>query len=364
LAGVPKLPDVDTKQILSTFLKLAASAVMLGYLGWSAYHDPEFGLLISGPKDWLVLFWALPICLAAVTLTILRWHLLVRTLGIELPMRDALRAGFLAYLVTLLPLGVVGGDSLKAVMLIHRQPKRKTEAIATVVVDRAIGLFALLLLAAVASLFVRAEQLARLDEVDRATILTICAVVRLAAVIATAGLIVMLLPGVTKSRLWDRLEHTPAIGGILHKLVGAMRTYRKRLDVLLLAIGASICIHLLYISAVVVMTLGIGIAPEYQPPISSTSVIVPVSMIAGALPIGVYEVCITLMFRAVTPAGAPENMGLLIALGYRLIQILIASIGLVYWLTSRSEVRELIHEAEEQPPEDLPLDEPAAASSC
>jgi glycosyltransferase 2 family protein len=112
----------------------------------------------------------------------------------------------------------------------------------------------------------------------------------------------------------------------------------------------------------VVMTLSIGIAPQHQPPISSTFVIVPVSMIAGALPIGVYEVCITLMFRVVAPPGAPENMGLLIALGYRLIQILIASIGLVYWLTSRSEVKELIHEAEELPPEDLPLDEPTAAS--
>lgn len=359
---MPKVPDVDTKQILSTFLKLAASAAMLGYLGWSAYHDPEFSLLIAGPKDWLVLVWAFPLCLAAVTVTILRWHLLVRTLGMEFRLRDALRAGFLAYLVNLLPLGVVGGDSLKAVMLIHRQPKRKTEAIATVVVDRVIGLFALLLLAAVASFFLPPEQLAKLEEVDRATILTICTVVRIAAVIATAGLVVMLIPAVTHSQLWDRLEHAPVVGGVLHKLVGAMRTYRKRLDVLFVVIAASLGIHLLYVSAVVVMTLSIGIAPEYQPPISSTAVIVPVSMIAGALPIGVYEVSITLMFRAVTPPGAPENMGLLVALGYRLIQTLIASIGLVYWLTSRSEVRELIHEAEEEPPEDMPLDEPAAAS--
>ena len=359
---MPTSKDVDTKHILSTFLKLGASAAILGYLGWSAANDPEFGKLIAGPKQWSVLVWALPLCLAAVTLTILRWHMLVRTLGMEFPLRDALRAGFLAYMINLLPLGLVGGDSLKAVMLIHRQPKRKTEAIATVVVDRVIGLFALLLLAAVASLFLPAEQIARLDEANRATILTICTVVQIAAVIATAGLIVMLIPAVTHSRLWDRVEHAPVVGGVLHKLVGAMRTYQRRLDVLLLAIVASLGVHLLYVSAVVVMTLSIGIAPKHQPPMSSTFVIVPVSMIAGALPIGVYEVCITLMFRAVAPPGAPQNLGLLIALGYRVIQICIASIGLVYWLTSRSEVQELMHEAEEQPPEDLPLDEPAAAS--
>jgi hypothetical protein len=73
-------------------------------------------------------------------------------------------------------------------------------------------------------------------------------------------------------------------------------------------------------------------------------------MIAGALPIGAYEVTITLLFRAVAPAGAPPNMGLLIALACRLIQICIATIGLVYWLAGRQEVEELMHEAEELPP--------------
>jgi hypothetical protein len=206
-----------------------------------------------------------------------------------------------------------------------------------------------------------ADKIDALDEVNRATILSICTVVQIAAVVSTVGLTVMLIPAVTRSALWDRLEHAPVVGGILHKLVGAMRTYRRRLDVLLAVIVASLGIHLLYVSAVVVMTMSIGIAPEHQPPTSSTFVIVPVSMIAGALPIGVYEVCITLMFRAVAPPGAPQNLGLLIALGYRLIQICIASIGLVYWLTSRGEVKELIHEAEEHPPEGF--DEPAAATS-
>ena len=332
---------------------------MLGYLGWSAANDPQFRELIAGPKQWGILVWALPLCLAAVTVTILRWLVLVRTLGMDFRVRDALRAGFLAYMINLLPLGLVGGDSLKAVMLIHRQPKRKTEAIATVIIDRVIGLYALLLLAAAASFFLPADKVAALDEMNRATILTICTVVRIVAVVSTVGLIVMLIPAVTRSALWDRLEHAPVVGGILHKLVGAMRTYRRRLDVLLAVIVASLGIHLLYVSAVVVMTMSIGIAPEHQPPTSSTFVIVPVSMIAGALPIGVYEVCITLMFRAVAPPGAPQNMGLLIALGYRLIQICIASIGLVYWLTSRSEVKELIHEAEEHPPEGF--DEPATS---
>jgi hypothetical protein len=85
-------------------------------------------------------------------------------------------------------------------------------------------------------------------------------------------------------------------------------------------------------------------------------------MIAGALPIGSYEVTMTLLFRAASPAGAPPNIGLLIALAYRLAQISIATIGMGYWIAGRQEVRELMHEAEELPPAAALNDEPASTS--
>ena len=58
----------------------------------------------------------------------------------------------------------MAGDSLKMVMLIHHNPRRKTEAVAAVLVDRVLGLYALLLLATIASLLLPAEQLARLSQ--------------------------------------------------------------------------------------------------------------------------------------------------------------------------------------------------------
>lgn len=342
---------VQLKKVLATAVKVGLSAALIGYLGYQAYSDERFRDLAGGPKNWPLLVLALPLCLAAVTVTILRWQMLVRTLGLSFSTSDALRAGFLGYLVNLAPFGLVGGDSLKAVMLIHKNPRRKTEAVASVLVDRVIGLYALLLLAAVASLFFPASQLAKLDASDQMTIVNLCRIVQTIALISTAGLIALLLPGVTQSKLWDRLEHTPQVGPVLHKLVGAMRVYRQRLDVLLVTIGISLTIHSLYAAAVAVMAMSIGIAPEHQPPVGSMLVIVPPSMIAGALPIGAYELTLNLLFRSVSPAGAPQNAGLLIALAYRIIQISIASIGVGYWLTSRSEVGEIIHEAEEAPPE-------------
>lgn len=352
---------MQAKKILTTLLNVA-SVLLLAFLGWQAIRDVQFRTLAAAPKYWPLLVCALPICLAAVTITILRWHLLLRALGLTFSLRETVRAGFLAYFWNLAPFGMVGGDSLKAVMLIHRNMRRKTEAVASVFVDRVLGLYGLLLLAATASLFLPAEQLAQLDPADQTAIIRLCWGVQAAAVASTLGLSVMLVPAVTQSRWWDLLEHAPLIGQFLHKLVGAMRTYRRRVDLLLAAIGVSVVIHLLYVIAMVVMTVSIGIPPDHRPAVASLLVIVPPSMAAGALPIGFYEIAITLLFRAVSPPGAPLNTGLLIALGYRIIQICNATIGLGYWMTSRSEVRELVHEAEEEPPNGaLAGDEPVAA---
>jgi hypothetical protein len=153
------------------------------------------------------------------------------------------------------------------------------------------------------------------------------------------------------------------VGPILHKLVGAMRVYRQRVDLLVTAVGVSLLVHLLYVGTIAVMTQAIGIPPEHRPSVSSIFVIVPPSMIAGALPIGVYEFAITMLFRAASPEGAPENTGLLVALGYRLIQICIALTGVAYWLAGRSQVEQLVHEAEEEPPEEILRSEPSEVTA-
>jgi uncharacterized membrane protein YbhN (UPF0104 family) len=355
---------VQTKKFISTVAKLAISAVLIGFLVSRAAQDAQFKELLAAEKNWPILLATLPVCLLAVTVTIVRWKLLIGALGLSFTLRETLRAGFLGYLANLLPLGLVAGDSLKSVMLIHRNPRRKTEAVASVLVDRVLGLFSLLLLAAGASLLLPAEQLNRLADGDRAMIVRLCWFVQAAAIIGSITLAVMLIPAVTRSRLWDLLEHTPLVGPILHKLVAAMRAYRRRVDLLLAAIGVSLVVHLSYVTAIWLMTQSLGIPAPQRPSAGSIFVIVPPSMIAGALPIGFYEVAITLLFRAASPPGAPPNMGLLIALAYRLIQISIATIGVGYWLAGRSEVRELMHEAEELPPTDgIDNDQPTAATA-
>jgi len=85
---------------------------------------------------------AFVIAATGLLITFLRWHLLVRAVGLPFSVYNAIRLGLVGYYYnTFLPTSV-GGDVLKA-YFIAREQGRRTVAIATVIVDRVIGLWAL-----------------------------------------------------------------------------------------------------------------------------------------------------------------------------------------------------------------------------
>src|SRR5207248_7468499 len=67
-------------------------------------------------------------------------------------------------------------------------PGRKAEAVASVLVDRVLGLYALLLVAAVASLLLPAGALARLPSEDQAIVRRLCWCVQTVSLMSSIGL--------------------------------------------------------------------------------------------------------------------------------------------------------------------------------
>lgn len=349
------------KNLVPTIAKIGVSVALLGYLGWQAAnatrlaptpHDPTHRVyilpeLLAGPKDWGMLGLALLAVLFAVVITILRWHMLLRTLGLQFSLQESLRAGFVGYLFNLLPLGLAGADAVKAGFLIHRNPSRKTEAIATVVIDRIIGLYALLVMAGLGALQLDVSQLSFRPETaerDRAATQLFCTVAQFVALGSSIGFGVLLIPGVTSLKLWDRLEHIPGVGLIFKKLVAAMRTYREMPWRLVLAVMMSFAVHTLYVG--MVYLAGHGLCSP-QPPLATHFAFVPIAMVAGALPIGAFEATLNALYYVFSPAGVPAIQGFLIALTYRVLQISVATIGMCYYLAGRQEVEQLMHEAED-----------------
>lgn len=340
---------MSSKRILFSILKFGIPVLLLGWLGYTASQDAEFILLLEGPKRWGMLAAAVLVTLLAVVVTIIRWQMLAQAIGLNLGVRDALRIGFLGYLLNLMAFGLVGGDALKATFLCRIEPKRKTEAVASVLIDRVVGLYALLVLAAVASLVIDFSEVAFRTETDKRTIIGLCWFTQLAAAIATTGLVLLMLPGLADAKIWDRLGHLPVVGKVAAKLIAATRMYRRRFDQLALAIVMSIGVHSLYIAMVYFVALGLNSTP---PSIASHFVIVPISMVAGALPIGTFEVVLDVLYRGISEVAIPQRQGFLIALTFRCIQLVVATVGIGYYLTSKSEMQQLMKSSEQPPPAD------------
>ena len=80
-------------------------------------------------------------------------------------------------------------------------------------------------------------------------------------------------------------------------------------------------------------------------------VVIPVSNVAGVLPLpaGPFEAVLDLLYTLVPVNGPPimPGQGLVVALAYRIITVLIALFGIPYYLGNRREMAEVMHEAEE-----------------
>jgi uncharacterized protein (TIRG00374 family) len=78
-----------------------------------------------------------------------RWAILVRVLDRSISVRASILLGFIGYFFNLAIPGAVGGDVVKAAFLARMRIKR-TQAIASIFMDRVLGLLGLLLLSAIA----------------------------------------------------------------------------------------------------------------------------------------------------------------------------------------------------------------------
>ncbi len=327
---------------------------ILGYLFNDIYQNRSFASFWNAPKRWDLLAAAEAITLIAVTITIVRWHWLILALGLPFRLRDALRLGFLGYLLNFVSLGSVGGDLFKAVFVARELHGHRAEAVATVVVDRLIGLFGVFVLATVSIIATGAwesETSERVRLLYRATF--ICTGVSAAVIL---GLRLM------SDRLWHALERQlarlPKIGPTCERLIAAARRYRRATGVLAISLIATLIAQALFAVAFYFVSAG---CLENHPSLASHMVIVPLATLVGILPLpmsglGAVEVAIDFMYHTV-PKGIdgaatvalsklPTGVGALVSLANRIVMLAVAMIGVVIYFVSRREVAEVMHEVE------------------
>ena len=336
------------KKYIIIFLKLAVSLGIIAYLIWSTTRgqgkENALADLKSQPKNWEYLAEAWAVATLAVLVTFVRWWFLIRALEIPCRFHDALRISFWGYLFNFLPLGIVSGDVVRIVMLAHEHPTHKTKAATSVFVDRAIGLYVLFVVASAAILLTGYAN-DRLPE-----LIVFCCRVTIALTIAGGvGIGLVLTPPVIDGKLVRRMETLPRVGRLIKNLLDAVRMYRRKPMVLAISSLMSVAVHCVFAFSIYLVARGL---PGNGPPLSAYFVIVPLSMATQVIPfsLGPLEFALEKLYlHAPTAAGAIiPGRGFVLAICYRLVTLLIAALGIPYYLGNRKEVTEAIHEREEE----------------
>ena len=116
--------------------------------------------VFSRPLDLKLLALAVAIYFMGMIGTFVRWFYLVRVIEPSFRFSATMLLGLIGMVFNLVIPGAVGGDLIKAAYLV-RMRIRKTQAVASMVIDRVVGLLGLFILAAIAGGF--AWQLAPTD---------------------------------------------------------------------------------------------------------------------------------------------------------------------------------------------------------
>lgn len=332
------------KKILGNLLKLGLALGIIGWLVYKAAQKPEFGQVLREPKDWGLIAAAFGLLFGGVCLSFVRWHRLVRTLDFQFTLKDAFRLSFLGYLFNFVGPGGVGGDLVKAVFIAHENRDRRAQAVATVIIDRIVGLYALFVVASGAIL------LSRLWDSPVQLVRIVATGTLIGTVVGAVGILMLLIPGFTNGRFSQMLSDLPRVGKIFHQLLEAVRTYRARLGSVAFALLLSMLVHILSVAGFYVLGRAI---PGENPTLGEHFVILPLAMVAGAIPItpagmGTMEAVIEYLFPVMSAAHVAGSRGLIISLLYRLMTIFIALIGAVIYFYFHREMAAIVHEAEEQ----------------
>ncbi|MGL6076952.1 MAG: lysylphosphatidylglycerol synthase transmembrane domain-containing protein [Fimbriiglobus sp.] len=318
---------------LVSVLKYIVAVALLAFvvaMNWSQLKE----LFARDPQP--EIFVAVFVGMVVVVLTqYIRWYLLVRAVDLPFTTWNAIRLGLVGtFYNTFLP-GAIGGDFVKAYLIAKGQPGRQAAAASTVVMDRLLGLFGLILYAAVVGGYSYASGDERIISSKPLTTITfVC--IGLASCFILGYTFFNLLPDSLGARL-NRIR--PVFG----QLWDTAKRFRAKPRTILL------CVLLSAISHTAMMFSFHGALQIFPPEdrsliasVPETFTIAPLGFIAQALiplpgGIGVSEFTFGGLYRLIRgEAGTP--VGLAGRLALRLVEWVIGLVGYIAYLWTKGEI--------------------------
>jgi glycosyltransferase 2 family protein len=262
---------------------------------------------------------------------------LVRAQDLPLTPLGALRLGLAGYFFSIFLPGSVGGDLIKAAGLASGQ-RRRTVAVATVLIDRAVGVLGLVwVVALLGGVFWLSGNPVLLGQRYLQTLVLTSAAIAGGSVLLWLGLGV--LPPHRADRFAGRLERIPKLGGVAAEFWRAVWMYRSRGRWVAGALAIGVAAHfalvlMFYLAAHTVQLPGVTL-----PSLAEHFLVVPVGLIVeGVFPtpggVGGGEAFFGWLYELL---GRPGAAGAFAALAKRVITWIVGLIGYVVYLSMKPD---------------------------
>lgn len=310
---------------------------VLGCLIWQATRMDTSALqrALQGDVRGWCLAAGLALYIIAVLLTFVRWWLLARAIRVPLLLGQALRWGFVGYFMQFFSLGSVGGDVFKAVLIARGQPAHRLAGVASIAVDRMVGMLALLVFAC-GALTCSGKQ----GQLPPAFLPLTAAF----AVAAIVGLAIFFLTLYTPWRLTDlnrRWLGNRRLWQFALRLDEGLGVYRTHRLTVLLAVVMGLVSH--FLQATTLYFAARTIATQ-APNLIQQLCIWPIAGMAGALPLtpaglGTFDAAYTYLYNWFASPDPSIRIGLLVTMLFRIICLVTAGVGMTFYLTSRAATR-------------------------
>ena len=313
-------------------LKLLVSAGLLAFLAWRAAREDQFQGIFAG-RNYAWFGAAVAMGLLATLVTFFRWYLLARGLGLALRFGETIRVSFISVFIGLFAFGVVGTDSARAFTAARNSPGKRVEAVASVFIDRVLGLLTMFLLAAGGYYLQPAERWQQLSSLEGQGIEFVVQVSGWAAIaMVVGGIVALAAPRVLSWPVFNRVLKWPLVGNSIARVLQIVQLYRQRPGVLAIGLVLSVASTLMF--ALSIYFLAVFYGGNY-PSLADHCIIAPISLVANAVPLpgglGGMETMLDFLYRAFASQYGEQPKGVVIAFAFRFIFLLIAAIGAVAW---------------------------------
>jgi glycosyltransferase 2 family protein len=315
---------------LGLIVNAALVALAFGLLAVMIWRNADdIRKVFSRRLELRLLGWALAVYLTGMVGTFVRWFFLVRVIEPKFTLRATLLLGSIGMVFNLVIPGAVGGDLIKAAYLVRMRIK-KTQAVASMVIDRILGLLGLFVLASIAGGIAWGTAPPNVQKLI------------VAAWVATGlGLLVLVaIFAQVFSRIFPQFkrEHS-RLGLIVSELNEMSATYRGRLDVVTACAGLAVCNHAMNVLAFFLVDW--MLFPEMITTLAQHYLVVPLTLFSTAVPLpfgalGLSEGVSDQLFRLVEHDG-----GLLAMMGFRVLMYAGGLVGACVYLANLKEARGL-----------------------